>query len=259
MARNFKRVLTIGDLHCGHRVGLTPPEFDFAQENDRWYRIRREMWNAYRDAIDAIQPIDVMLVNGDAIDGKGEKSGGTELIEADRLKQCKMAESALLYPQADTVAMTYGTMYHVGTSEDLESVLAENMGATIGSHEWFKINGTTFDLKHKIGSSSIPHGRATPLAKDRLWNYIWSEFEEQPKADIIIRSHVHYFCAYLEDNFLAVTLPALQGQGSKFGARICSGTVHFGIVWFDCYDDGGYTWSWKVIRVQSQKRKAVEL
>lgn len=259
MKRDFKRVLFVGDLHCGHRVGLTPPEFDFAEENDRWHRIRRELWLAYTKAVDAIKPIDILICNGDAIDGKGQRSGGTELITTDRKFQCTMARSALLYPQADTIALTYGTAYHVGSDEDWEKVLADELCAPIGSHEWYDVNGTVFDCKHKIGSSSIPHGRATPLVKDRVWNLIWSEFDEQPKANVIIRSHVHYFAAYLEDNFLVMSLPALQGQGSKFGARICSGTVHFGIVWFDCYESGGYKWSWKVDRVKSQKREAVAL
>jgi hypothetical protein len=259
MSRKFKRVLTVGDLHSGHRVGLTPPEFDFAEENDRWYRIRREMWKAYTRAIDAIKPIDIMIVNGDAIDGKGFRSGGTELITTDRRFQCTMAKSAILYAEADVIKMTYGTAYHTGQSEDWEKVLADELGASIGSHEWFNINGTVFDCKHKIGSSSIPHGRGTPLAKDRFWNLIWTEFGEQPKADVVIRSHVHYFNYIGEDHWLAMTLPALQGQGSKFGARICSGTVHFGIVWFDCFDNGSFAWSRDITRVTSQKREAEKL
>ena len=162
--------------------------------------------------------------------------------------------------------MTFGTSYHTGTGEDWEKVLADELSAqlgyevTIGSHEWYDINGVIFDCKHKVSSSSIPHGRGGPIAKDRLWNFIWSEYQEQPKADVLIRSHIHYSYVCGEPgSWMGYCLPALQGQGSKFGARICSGTVHFGIMWFDVYEDGSYTPNCKIIRVQSQRRNAVQL
>lgn len=267
MERNFKRFLTVGDLHCGHRVGLTPPEFDYAVEDDRYYRVRRELWNAYADAVDAIQPIDIMLVNGDCCDGKGQKSGATELIRTDMNSQVAMAQSCILYAKPKKIVMTYGTGYHVSPGgEDWEKVLADRLTAqlgyevTIGAHEWYDINGTVFDCKHKVGSSSVPYGRGTPISKDRFWNLVWAEFDEQPKADVLIRSHTHAAKVDGEPGtYMAYILPALQGQGSKFGGRVCQGTVHFGIMWFDCYEGGGYRPNWKIIRVLSQRREAVKL
>lgn len=254
----FKRVLFTGDQHCGHRVGLTPPQYDLGPD-DRWKAIRRELWDEYRKSINAIKPIYAHVHNGDALDGKGFRSGSTELIASDRNQQVTMAATCITESEAQIYRLTHGTPYHTGKDEDWESVLADRMGWKIGSHDWLEFNGTVFDVKHKIGSSSIPHGKATPIAKDRLWNFLWSEHDEQPKADVLIRSHVHYFYYTGEDHWLAMTLPALQGQGSKFGARICSGVVHFGIVWFDCYEDGSYQWSRNIIRVASQKREAERL
>ena len=39
-----------------------------------------------------------------------------------------------------------------------------------------------------------------------------------------------------------MTTPGLQGYGSKFGARIMSGTVDIGLVHFDVYGPNQYDW-----------------
>jgi hypothetical protein len=250
----MKRLVCISDLHCGHRVGLTPPYYQTAIPGKQYHRIQVELWDQYVKWAEELQPIDILLVNGDAIDGKGKRSGSSELITADRNQQCDMSEIAINQLEAKNIIMTYGTGYHTGNGEDYEYQLAKRLNADISSQQFFQVNNTTFDAKHKVGGSSIPHGRATPLAKERLWNYIWNEFSEQPKADVIIRSHVHYHTFTGEDHWLAMTTPALQGQGSKFGARICNGTVHFGLVWFDCHDDGSYEWSRAILHAESQKQ-----
>ena len=251
---NFKRVVTIGDAHSGHRVGLTPPKYQSAIPGDQYHRIQVELWDYYEKVIQLLKPIDILVHNGDAIDGKGARSGGTELIEADPIKQIDIAYDALKIANAKEYAFTKGTPYHTGDTTDYEKIIADKFNAPIKEHLWIEVNGVMFDIKHKIGSSSVPYGKNTQIAKDRLWNFIWSEYDEQPKADVYIRSHVHYFTYCGEDNYLAMTLPALQGQGSKFGARQCSGIVHFGIVWFDCYDDGSFIWNRRILRAVSQKQ-----
>lgn len=253
--RNFKRILAVGDSHCGHRTGLTPVKYQSEIVGKQYYKIQSELWNFYSEAVRGLLPIDILAINGDVIDGKGSRSGSSELITADINKQIEMAVDCFDWIGAESTIMTYGTPYHVGQEDDYELHVAKALGADISSHQWFNVNGTVFDMKHKIGSSSVPYGRATQLSKDRLWNFLWTEFGEQPGADIYIRSHVHYFNYVGDDSYLAMTLPALQGHGSKFGARQCSGTVHFGFVWFDCYEDGSYTWSRKILRAESQRQE----
>lgn len=236
----MKRVLAIGDLHCGHVVGLTPPEWQYKPE---FKKLQREMWEFFTRTVDALQPIDVLLVNGDAIDGRGERSGGTELITTDILEQCQMAEACIKRVGARSIEMTYGTPYHAGQDTDYEAEIARNVGARINGHAFFTVNGVSFDCKHKIGGSGIPHGRGTALAKEMLWNLLWHEIDGAPRGDIFLRSHVHYCFGVDSEDRIGYTLPALQGLGSKFGERACSGTVHFGAMSFDIQDDGSFSWS----------------
>jgi hypothetical protein len=265
-AKKKKRVLVISDLHSGHFVGLTPPSWhDIPSKTAdpailKLAEFRQKTFSIYYNIVKSLQPIDILIVNGDCIDGRGERSGQTELLTSDRNKQCDMASEIIKCAKADQIVMTYGTGYHTGDSEDFENQIARDVGAMkIGGHEWIDVNGVVFDIKHKVGASGIPHGRMTAIAKEHLWNLLWSEREESPKSNVIIRSHVHYhnFCG--GDNWLALTTPALQGPGSKYGTRQCTGTVDFGLVHFDVNPSGSYEWEAHITKILDRKDMLLKL
>jgi hypothetical protein len=183
----------MADLHSGHEYGLTPPEYwrSGTGATSKTGAFERELWKFYTKAMDSIKPIDILAVNADCIEGKGERSGGVELVTSDRHQQVLMAARAIEYTEAPIVRITNGTPYHVGATEDFESTLKDilpNQKIHVSGHDFFSINGCNLDVKHKIGGSSVPHGRTTPLSRARLWNVVWnSEDERQPKSDILIR------------------------------------------------------------------------
>lgn len=259
-----KRLIVISDLHCGHLSGLTPPDYwielaKHDQKRNKLALVQRELWEEFAAIIDAHRPYNICLCNGDAIEGKGARSGGTELISSDRKTQTDMAAKVIRFIDAPINRMTYGTPSHTGDDEDWEDIVAEKVGAKIGSHEWFEVNGVIIDAKHKVGSSVIPHGRLTSLAREVLWNREWTLRGLQLKADILLRSHVHYYEEIYHDQCRAATTPCLQGMGSKYGARQCSGTVDFGVIIIDIYEDGHYTWNPQFIIGQTQQAIAEAL
>jgi hypothetical protein len=235
-------------MHCGHRAGLTPPGYQYPENNqdlelEVFGRNQRVQWDWYARTIDALQPVNFLIVNGDATDGKGPRTGGTEQINLDRTKQNKMAAEAIRHVRAEKIVMTYGTPYHVGHEEDQEQIIAGMVDAyKIGGHEWPEIEGVVFDVKHKIGSSTIPHGRATPLLRAALWNALWAEIDGQPRARVLIRSHTHYSIVIDTPEILGIITPGLQGWGSKFGVRECEGIIHIGLIHFDIYGPEEFTW-----------------
>ena len=271
--RKRSRVVIVSDLHSGALTGLTPPQFRRRHTNatdpwmDKIVNLEKESWEWYAKTIAALQPIDFAFVNGDCIDGRGERSGSTEVITADRHRQANMAFESLKIIKAKKYVMTYGTGYHVGNNgEDYEDIIAKDLAnekgvkqVKLGSHEWPEVNGLIFDMKHKIGSSSIPHGRFTAMARDQVWNTLWSECEEQPKGRVFIRSHVHYHVFCGGPDWLAMTTPALQTMGTKFGSRECSGRVNYGLVHFDVESDGSYTWQVHTAKMQGQRAQALKL
>ena len=189
-------------------------------------------------------PVDLLLANGDLIDGRGERSGSSELIATDRVEQTDMAIECLRKWNAKHVLLTYGTAYHTGKIEDWEDRVAERLGAgaEIAGKQQVDVGGVVFNARHHIGSSAIPHGRATASARESLWNRLLAAEGQEAKADIILRSHVHYHSFCGGPGWLAMTLPALQGAGSKYGRR-CTGAVHWGITWFET--ENGELKRWK--------------
>ncbi len=252
-----KRLVALGDLHCGHKAGLCPPSWFGGSKEDQARQI--ETWDLYQAMAKRWKPINALLVNGDAIDGKGERSGGTELLTSDRAEQVQMARVCIDQWEAPRIFMTHGTAYHTGKDEDWEAVLAQQLDADIRPRHWIDVNGVTFDAKHKVGASSIPHGRHTAIEKSRLWNALWAERKQQPKAKVVLRSHVHYFSFSGDAYHLCVVLPALQCAATKFGGRQCDGTVDWGIVVFDVPPDGEYAWESDTREVKAVRTEAITI
>jgi hypothetical protein len=261
----MKKIAILSDFHCGHKVGLTPSGYlpdDPAERRAGWIKANKAYYHWFKRHINAHGPYDIVFINGDLVDGKGSKSGGTELITTDMEEQCDMAVKIIReIPKSSNckIIITRGTPYHTGNDEDWENTIAQRVDAKIGEHEWVDVEGVVFDLKHHpAGSSSIPHGRHGGVARDRLWNIMWNERNMQPKADIFIRSHVHYHNFSGGPDWLAMTTPALQGMGSRYGARRCSGIVDFGFVVFEV-NKGKYSWQPIVAQLEEQKASLIKL
>jgi len=242
------RMVILSDEHCGHLSGLTPPEYQgkFITENvakhNKLTQIEKELWNFFETRIHQLQKekkIDVLVNNGDFLDGDGFRSGGTEQLTTDRNHQVSMCKKIVELVNANTNIIVAGTAYHTGENEDWEEVLANEIDCKFESHAHLDINTVRFDIKHHVGSASVPHTRYTPIAREALWSKLWAGQELTPKSPhYLIRSHVHYFTYTDDGNMIAMTTPALQAFGSKYGSRRCSGIPTVGFVSFDINQHG---------------------
>lgn len=226
----MKKIVIISDLHAGSAFGLSSPEY-WQREYPKRYAMQKESWNAYASMTRKWAKPDLLVVNGDCIDGTQSKSCGAELVTNDRLEQCKMAKICIEAWKAKKILMTFGTAYHVSeTGEDFERQIADDLGATIEGRLFFKIEDLIFDCRHKIGSSGIPHGRATAILRDVSWGILKSALDEEPRADVLVRSHVHYHIWVEQPGRVAFTTPALQLSRGRYGSRECTGETHWGAI-----------------------------
>ena len=261
-----KVVMICSDYHCGHVSGLTPPKWrPYTPAWESFYAQWDEVWQEYKRWCDKISP-DILIDVGDALDGKGFRSGGSEQIATTYKTQAEMAADCIMETNAKQIIMVYGTPYHTGQDEDFEDMIVDRLPGCevkIGGHEFPKINGVQFDIKHKIGSSSIPHGRTTAINKSKLWNLLWNcKKNGQPNAQVILRGHVHYHAYTGGEGWLGMTCPALQGWGSKFGVRQCEGIVDTGIVWAKIYQDSyveNIEWSTEIFNLPCFKVETYSL
>lgn len=260
MKAKSKRVVAIADLHCGHRVGMTPPAWQLNPDNEsdaKWHALQVAQWDWYVKTIRSLRPIHLLLVLGDCVDGRGERADGRDVIRRKRKEQVDMAEKVILEAKAENIEMVFGTRYHVA---DWEEDLCAQLGskAHIGAHQWAEVAcedgpSVVFDIKHYVGGSTIPHGRSTAPSREEVWNLIWAEAERQPRGDVFLRGHVHYFEPKKQRGRWIMTCPALQGVGTEFGAERCSGTVDFGLIAFDVFPDGRLGWQEHLVVLPTQK------
>ena len=237
------RVLIISDTHCGHVTGLTPPEYQ--QVKKEFSQFQKDGWLWYYNMLNRLKPIDVLICNGDLIDGRQERSGGSELITGNRVEQCDMAIECIRNVGAKKTYIVRGTPYHTGKLEDWEDIIAKNTNACdIGNRLKININGCIIDTRHKVGRSTIPHGRFTQMAKAAMWDDLQTIGKSDYRSNIIIRSHVHYhvFGGH-SNNRIFMTTPALQGR-TNYGDKECEGSIDYGFVKIDI-DNNGLVDNWK--------------
>jgi hypothetical protein len=265
-----RRGIVLSDNHGGGLTGLTAPAFQtrsFAHsktKRNKWAKLQSAMWDWFKDAVKRHAPYDFGLHLGDLINGKGKRAGGVGQITTDMSEQVDIGiepcnHIRLHARKGFEWAGVYGTDYHVTVDGDNWDVIAAERAGfkQFGAHEWVRINKKcTFDLKHKVGSSSVPHGRHTAIAKDKLWNTLWAE--RQPQAQIVLRGHAHYHSYCGGDGWLAAICPSLQGY-TKYGATQCSGTVDIGFMVFEVDDDGSFAWHTEICKLPVFNAKVLDL
>jgi hypothetical protein len=238
---SFKRMVVLSDLHCGHILGLTPPSWHYQYDNIELGHIadmQNEAWKWYTNAIKRVgKDVDILVINGDLIDGRGDKSGSTELITSDRARQVSIGVECIQQWDAKQIFMTRGTPYHTGKYEQFEDLAAEKLGAYIDNSLDIKVNGKMFNFKHKVAGSTVPYGKSTAVIKEAFWNLVQSAYNEVPFADVVIRSHVHYMMINQDSMRYSITTPALQ-LNSRYGQQQCTGLNDFGFLVIDIYDNG---------------------
>lgn len=256
-----KRVLLTGDFHCGHFAGLTPHGYQVNENHPTlaiFAQFQRETWTWFENTINRLKPFHAAIYNGDLIDGRGDRSGSTELITSDRHEQADMAKHIIRMVHAKKNYITYGTPYHTGNSEDFETGIANSFGAAIGGELNISVDGVILNIKHKTGGSQALGGVATAPLKATYWSELWAEKEKRPKADYVIRSHTHHYVNVEMSDRHVIVLPALQGAMTKFGERQMDKIVDYGFGYLDIFQDGSHQFT-PVFYVPEAQKKTLHI
>ena len=221
------KVLICSDWHCGHRVGLlhenNQPKISDGEPEpvQKVASIRRLLWNWFSKTVKTEAPFDKLIINGDAIDGSGEKCGGVDLITSDRNEQVEWAKNIVDFIGASDVRVVLGTPYHVGSEEDWEVTLARRINAKhCDPKGLYDLNGLIVDCVHKMSEA------AGAWTKAQLMSYLGKLHDAavtgkpaEKMTNLMIRSHIHRCVGYCNPamNFQAWTTPALAwAPGTKY-------------------------------------------
>lgn len=200
-----------GDFHCGHRLGLAPPDYF---PSKRLEATLGKLW-AWREAeIKAVGPVDIHNLGGDLVDGEGKK-GASHLIETDVGIQSDMAKesaSRVRLKKGGSRYLEYGSDFHVVVGgNSIEHTIARALGVDKADDTIrLRIRGKRFNFRHFCGRSDIERGQPTQDAREITRELIQETVYGAEAADVYGRHHVHYFSrAGLEDRE-AYTCPAWQ-------------------------------------------------
>ena len=249
-----KRIIFIGDTHCGSLTGLTLPHWRYGGNDHHLLQVEMAEWLGRKLKG---EKYDHCVLMGDLVDGSGVKNGA-ESITTDMGIQLEMAAAVVGLIDAREFHLIAGTPIHTITRDgvDIEAILARKIGATFQDHLFLDINGIVFDCKHHIGQSNVPKRSTNAMRNEILWNMIHTDSGGQPRSSVFIRSHVHHYKFYGDSDHLAITMPCLQGGGSRYGRRFPT-RLDIGFVEFEIDDKGGYSWRPKITRLESAKSRLV--
>lgn len=210
------RILKINDMHAGHVLGLMPPEWQ-APVYHEW---QRPFWDFFTTTVDQIGKVDVLAVNGDAVDGPSEKDAAY-LAYPKFNDQVDIADAIARQIKAERRVVIKGTGYHTDRSGSYEEAVAQMLNCD-AEDEWrSSFNGCIVQLRHVVGRSDTPYGQYTQDAKEMINEWLRAEMEDYEPARVIGRAHVHYSTGVwtIKNNrkVQAFTAPGLQLRGPKIG------------------------------------------
>lgn len=216
------RILVVSDLHCGSQWGLWPdrsvilPDGRVVPPNKGQKYILR----CWEDLCDRVGKFDILVVNGDVIDGEQIRSRGVEAMSTLIPAQVSAAVSLLepLVSKAREAYFIQGTEYHEGIAGQASEAVARELGArgpARGWHSWevldLDVGGVIINFSHGISVSQGLY-RMTALDREGVWSALSSGSRKCPNPDVIVRSHAHYY-AHVEytDRHVVIT-PCWQLQ-----------------------------------------------
>lgn len=226
-------ILVLGDVHIGSVYGLLPPAFISSDGSEKPQNDgQKYLWNCWEDMKQRAAKfnIDSVVVNGDLIEGKQPKQRCSELT----LVAPNDQESAAVFLMRDLrnwlekntgrevpFYFVQGTEYHEGRgAEELESIAARVKGANIqstfaGRHCKevldLSLGAVVLNFAHHLGGGA-GFTRSAALDGEAVWNQITATKGESIAADLIVRSHLHYFMHVEHVNRHAILCPCWQLQ-----------------------------------------------
>jgi len=191
---NVETMVMTGDWHPGSVWALCPPRLQLATGGVYCFnKVQEQLYNRYLECVDEFRRPDVLLLNGDLLDGSGSIDSGRDIAFTSAFDQMRIAEHMIKLWDAKHVLITYGSRYHVERDAvTMERILAERVHATeYGFILKPTLNGIRCSFAHEVPVGTNwayrPTAAATQLVVNRLQNAGTS-------VQLLVRSHVHQSC-----------------------------------------------------------------
>ena len=243
MSKKSKRLLFVSDLHVGGGTAVCSTEPVISELGTTYQpnNLQVALNQAWYQCIDDLSgKADLVVVNGEPCDGANKRQVGQQSWTTNIQDQINDAEKLLNDIPYDKIMFVRGSGYHVqqdGTN--FEEVLAQQMGAEKykafggqGLTDYYalvEMYGKIFNFTHHIGYNKWAAYRTTALAREMAGMVF--EKDKMGHADVIVRSHVHYFVHIEFVHTHGLTTPAWKFPDAHlFRSGVAGTTPDIGMV-----------------------------
>ena len=238
-----KSVLIVSDMHVGSTTAVCTkdPVISDQETTFKPNKLQNELLNVWHDVIDDLhQKPKVLVVNGEPCDGGNFKGLGKQSWSTNIVDQLEDAEKLINFIPHDNLLFTRGSGYHVDIQgTNFEEVIAKKMKAlqykAYGGNGYtdyyalLELHGKRFNFTHHVGFNKWASYRTTALAREMAGMVF--EKDKMGHADVIVRSHVHYFVHVEFVNTHGFTTPAWKyPDGHLFRGGTAGTTPDVGMV-----------------------------
>lgn len=264
----MKTIVFISDMQVGHRVAVAPPhakitgyqsetEIELTDQQKAlyaaWSQVARKWGNS-----------DILVLNGEPIEGQQRKNMGVEVWSTNILDQMDAAETLVKMFHPRYIYATRGSDYHVTIQGvPIEEEFGRRVGAkkvdgTRAPYELFlDVEGVTFNIAHHVGSTRVWMYRSTSITREMALMQL--NASHKWPADVFIRSHVHYYWYVGSTSHLALITPCWKLQDWFMHKLSSAGTVpDIGAVRFKV-DNGKFDWDAMLFKFDQWRPKRVKV
>ena len=231
----YKDILVLSDIHSGSIFGLWPTHYEMTDGTTRsltsgqahlwkcWIHLSEWLGKAQADGQANLVAV---VLNGDLIDGRQQAQEAMEAMTTnpvDQARAFRVSLEAFLAPleKRPSLYVIQGTEYHDHKSGTAVEGIAEALGAVqyggVGTGQYSKevldldVDAVVLNFSHGIGMTGALY-RAVAIDREAVWSAIAGKVGKVPKADVIVRSHVHFFVHVEHESKHAVITPCWQLQ-----------------------------------------------
>jgi hypothetical protein len=194
------RVLVINDIHVGSDHAICSEKPTSNGHKVRPNRLQKKLLKGWKECIKMIkEPPDIIVINGEPIDGNNKKGYSKELWAqelTDQVRDFVKLFDMLPQKRSTKIYLTRGSAYHV----DIEGTpIEEFVGDYIGAetfrglkanyHLPLRINGKLLSFAHETGYSKNFPARGNKLAQE--WTTHAASVNNKDRWDYSIRAHIH--------------------------------------------------------------------
>lgn len=253
-----KRVLIVGDLHSGSKVSPVCNDPQTSEDSNgafcRPTPIQEYLNTEWYNMIDNVGKIDILVGNGDLIEGANVKEEGAGCWTTDLDDQAYCAASLLSDIKYDKIMITSGSPYHTKNNPIGDKMVAGKLRrSTFGNEASLDVNGCLIYVNHNTGGSKgSNHMKVASLSRELMFAELNSD--AFPKYKMVIKSHLHTYVSIDFGSYIGILCPGWKGRDkySKMSSTPLSFVPWIGYIIIDVENDGTFTWDKWVRKLSSR-------